>query len=68
MCYGAILWSNIKKIYYGCSIIDTNKLGFRDEEFYNLIENKIKISNQLDRIECLKLYDEYIKLEGKANY
>ena len=30
MCLGAILWSNIKKVYYGCNIVDTEEIGFRD--------------------------------------
>ena len=34
MCLGAILWSNIDEIYYGCTIEDTENIGFRDSEFY----------------------------------
>lgn len=34
MCYGAILWSNIEKVYYGCNIVDTDIIGFRDDNFY----------------------------------
>lgn len=59
MCLGAILWSNIVKIYYGCNIIDTEQIGFRDNKFYNLFKNKDSIIKELDRDECLKLYQEY---------
>ena len=35
MCKGAILWANIDKVFYGCNIDDTDKIGFRDEIFYD---------------------------------
>ena len=69
MCMGAILWANIDKFYYGCNVCDTNKIGFRDEIFYNRSEEeKIKFEEELDRDECLKLYDEYMALTNKTNY
>lgn len=68
MCLGAILWANISKIYYGCNILDTDKIGFRDERFYNLFKIKEDIVTEIDRDECLKLYDEYLKIHGKADY
>ena len=68
MCLGAILWANISKIYYGCNILDTDKIGFRDERFYNLFKIKEDIVTEMDRDECLKLYDEYLKIHGKADY
>ena len=69
MCMGAILWSNMKKFYYGCNVSDTNKIGFRDEIFYNRTEEeKKKFEEEVDRNECLKLYDEYMSLSKKTNY
>ena len=65
MCFGAILWANIRKIYYGCSVSDTDKIGFRDEEFYN---TKYDFSEELDRPECLKLFEEYAGLRNKTLY
>lgn len=68
MCLGAILWANIKKVYYGCNIIDTEEIGFRDNQFYSRTEEEQKaFIEELDRDECLKLYDEYAKME-KTNY
>lgn len=69
MCLCAIMWANIEKVYYGCNIIDTEKIGFRDAKFYEMSkpENRDKMIIELDRDECLKLYDEYLKLEHK-NY
>ena len=34
MCRGAIMWSNIRKVYFGCNIADTDSIGFRDKVFY----------------------------------
>lgn len=70
MCLGAILWANIEKVYYGCNVIDTERIGFRDEKFYELSkpENKARFETELDRDECLKLYDEYLKKTNRTAY
>ncbi|MCR5078864.1 MAG: nucleoside deaminase [Bacilli bacterium] len=70
MCLGAILWSNIEKIYYGCNVLDTDNIGFRDDIFYKRLseEGKKKILHELDRDECLKLYDEYLSIADRKNY
>jgi guanine deaminase len=69
MCMGGILWANISKFYYGCNVKDTDKIGFRDEIFYNRTEEeKIKFETELDRDECLRLYDEYLSLSNRTNY
>lgn len=61
MCLGAILWANIKNIYYGCSVNDTKHIGFKDEEFYKkfkVTKSKFNIK-QIDKEECLKLFKDY---------
>ncbi len=71
MCLAAILWANIKKVYYGCNIIDTEKIGFRDSAFYEFQNNetaKKEFMEEIGRDECLKLYEEYQKIDGKINY
>ncbi len=70
MCLGAILWANIDKIYYGCNIVDTRNIGFRDEAFYerSKAENKKEYCHELDREECLKLYDDYLKHKDRKHY
>ena len=67
MCLGAILWSNISKIYYGCSIEDAETIGFRDKEFFESPEKRIS-SFVLDREECKKLFDKYQRLSNKKMY
>lgn len=71
MCFAAILWANIDKVYYGCNISDTEKIGFRDSAFYEFQKNEVAKKNfmsELNREECLKLYDEYDKITGKVKY
>jgi guanine deaminase len=65
MCLGAILWANIRKVYYGCNIFDTDKIGFRDKVFY---ESEEKFSEELDRDECLKVFEEYDNIQNKKLY
>ena len=65
MCLGAILWANIRKVYYGCTISDTDKIGFRDEVFYT---QSMNISEELDRPECLKVFEEYQNIQDKEYY
>ena len=69
MCMGAILWANFDKVYFGCNVIDTEDIGFRDNKFYNRKEEeRQQFSICLDREECLKLYEEYKSIEDKKGY
>ncbi len=71
MCLGAILWANISKVYYGCTIADTAKIGFRDERFYEIMndeEKRAEFIQCLDRSQCQLLYRDYLKKTGRINY
>lgn len=64
MCLGAIIWANIKTCYYGCRPSDAEKIGFRDDFIYNFIKNNnnditIMELTEIEREECLKLFEEY---------
>lgn len=61
MCRGGILWANINKVYYGCTVDDTDKIGFRDEVFYENWEKADSVDVEYDRAECKKLFDDYMK-------
>ena len=65
MCAGAILWANIRKVYYGCTIADTDAIGFRDQVFY---EQGSTDSEELDRSECKALFREYTEIQDKQAY
>ena len=68
MCMAAILWANIKKVYYGFNIVDTEGIGFRDKVFYEMQGHLDEMVIELDRKACLKLYAEYAAIEDKTNY
>ena len=68
MCMAAILWANIDKVFYGCNILDTEEIGFRDKKFYEQFANREQFIQELDRKQCLKLYGEYKRIIDKVNY
>ena len=68
MCMAAILWANIEKVFYGCNILDTEEIGFRDKKFYEQFANREQFIQELDRKQCLKLYGEYKRIIDKVNY
>ena len=69
MCFGAILWANISKVFYGCNINDTEKIGFRDRRFYEDSEKiKAELFEEKGREECLELYRKYSQRIEKTNY
>ena len=65
MCYAAILWANIDKVYYGCTIQDNENIGFRDKKFYEMQQPEIRnnVVKELDREKCLELFEYYNSLE-----
>lgn len=72
MCLAAIIWANIKKVYFGCRPQDAEAIGFRDDFIYRFIESKcsdkaIMELSELNREECLQLFAEYQK-EHKTIY
>lgn len=39
MCLGAIMWANIKKVYVSGLLEDAEKIGFKDKNIYETIDN-----------------------------
>ena len=69
MCLGAIMWANIRKVYYGCSISDTDIIGFRDKKFYEASEKRRNsLVTETDREQCLELFEEYRNINNKTIY
>ena len=70
MCLSAIIWANIKTVYYGCTKKDAGDIGFRDDMIYDYLkgENKKLLDlTEIDREECLKTFESYSK-EGGVIY
>ena len=67
MCLSAIIWSNIKKVYYGCTKKDAGEIGFRDDMIYDYLKGKneklIELK-ELDREECIKTFEKYKQENG----
>ena len=67
MCLSAIIWANIKEVYYGCTKEDAGEIGFRDDIIYDYLKgnNKDLINlTRLDRDECIKTFEKYKKENG----
>lgn len=67
MCLSAIIWANIKKVYYGTTAQQVAEIGFRDDFIYDFIKSgcKGKVLNimQIDNIQgCKQLLEEYKQL------
>ena len=67
MCLSAIIWANIKQVYYGCTKKDAGEIGFRDDMIYEYLKGKnkdlIKLE-KLDREECLEVFKKYKEENG----
>lgn len=62
MCASAIIWSNIKTVYYGTDRKDVANIGFRDDFIYNYLSGKetdVLNINQLNREDCLDILNNY---------
>ena len=67
MCLSACLWANIEKIYYGCTIADNERIGFRDKVFYEMLGGKAGVTPDylecIDRDECIALFSKYAEMD-----
>ena len=76
MCLSAIIWSNIKKVYYANTKEDAKDIGFRDDYIYDYIndlsdnkENKDILSlKSMNREEAIKVFERYMKDKNKIIY
>ena len=76
MCLSAIIWANIKKVYYGNTKEDAADIGFRDDFIYDFIgdlsenktDNNILELISMDREETLEEFNKFKNKEDKTIY
>jgi tRNA(Arg) A34 adenosine deaminase TadA len=76
MCLSAIIWSNIKKVYYGNTKEDAAEIGFRDDYIYDYIKNISNSNNKnntlslegIEREETIRVFKEFSKKNDKIIY
>ena len=73
MCLSAIIWSNIKKVYYANTKEDAEKIGFRDDYIYDFIKSNMKDKsilelNEMNREEAIKVFERYMDNNDKIEY
>lgn len=70
MCLSAIIWANIKEVYYLNTKEDADKLGFRDNKIYDYIKGKNNILNihHIDSIEAKEVFDKFKNIDDRNLY
>ena len=73
MCLSAIIWANIKTVYYGNTKEDAASIGFRDDFIYDYIKNnnsntEVLKLNSMDREETIKEINEFKEKNDKTIY
>ena len=76
MCLSAIIWANIKKVYYGNTKEDAAEIGFRDDFIYDFIgklsENKIDVEVldliSMNREQTIEEFEKFKNKEDKTIY
>ena len=74
MCLSAIIWSNIKDVYYGNTSKDADMIGFRDDYIYDFIKNIDNNDGNILKLECIdreetvKTFNEFKQKSDKTIY
>ena len=76
MCLSAIIWANIKTVYYANTKEDAAFIGFRDEFIYTYIEKlssdiqdkKVLNLKSMNRKDAIKVFERYEEEKDKIMY
>ena len=70
MCLSAIIWANIKEVYFANTRKDTADIGFKDDDIYEFIKGNnemIKIAH-IENKEAKRIFDEFKEMNSKKMY
>ncbi|KRN29683.1 guanine deaminase [Lactobacillus selangorensis] len=73
MCLGAIIWANIKTVYYGNTPQDAAKIGFRDQFIYDFIQGGMQNKDvlaltQKDHDLTIRSFNDFAADQNKTLY
>lgn len=73
MCFAAIHWAQIKRIYFGTTVRDVKKLGFNEVVISNRVlkrmgQSPIELVSGVMREECRELLEFWKNLPGIRTY
>jgi guanine deaminase len=72
MCFSAIHWSRLKKLYFGTTKDDVSVIGFDDSLIYDILRGKAQVVQMerinVDRDSCLGLLQEWDAKPDKILY
>lgn len=76
MCLSAIIWANIKNVYYGNTKEDAARIGFRDDFIYSFIsqladgvgDDETLNLMPMDRDETIRSFDDFVNKSDKTIY
>lgn len=72
MCFSAIHWAKMKKVYYGCNYMDAQDIDFDDQFIYEVIRGTSKKPQvemvPLERERCLTLFKYWSQMNDRTQY
>ena len=71
MCLSAIIWANIKEVYYANTKEEVDEIGFRDDDIYDYLQGKNKRFIKLKQIDSEKaedIFEDFKEIENKNIY
>lgn len=71
MCLSAIIWANIKEVYYANTKEEAGNIGFRDDLIYDYIKNgdeNILKTHHVENEKAKEIFEEFKTNENKIMY